>query len=128
MGGVRIKIGVTRLDWAMLSLVCRDGAGFDQPGRILVAATGVAQNEGAQLRYLPGDKVTLGRQWGHEPELCEGIAAEIRLPVAANRVRFYPLDESGMRRAAAAVESADGKALLRLDPRHRTVWYEAEVR
>jgi hypothetical protein len=60
--------------------------------------------------------------------LCEGIAARIVLPVAAGRVRFYPLDESGNRRAAAAVASRDGHALLAIGPEHRTLWYEVEIR
>ena len=60
-----------------------------------MAATGLAQNKWAQLQHLAGDKVTVGFHWGQEPELCEGIPAEILLPVAADRVQFYPLDESG---------------------------------
>jgi hypothetical protein len=59
--------------------------------------------------------------------LCEGIPAEILLPVAADRVRFYPLDESGERRKAVPVEASAGKTQLRLGPQHRTVWYEVEV-
>ncbi len=128
LGGVGLKIGATRLDWATISLLCRDGAGFDRPGRILIAATGVAQNQGAKLQHLGDDKATLGNQWGKEPVMCEGIAAEVLLPVAADRVRFYPLDESGQRRAAVPVEAREGKALFRLGPEHRTVWYEVEVR
>ncbi|MGO9108367.1 MAG: carbohydrate binding domain-containing protein [Thermoguttaceae bacterium] len=128
LDGVGLKIGATRLDWATLSLVCRDGAGFNRPGRILVAATGLAQNQGARLQHFVDDKVSLGDQWGKDPVLCEGVAAEILLPVAADRVWFYPLDESGRRRAALPVEGRGAKTLLRLGPQHRTVWYEVEVR
>jgi hypothetical protein len=48
--------------------------------------------------------------------------------VAADRVRLYPLDESGNRRAVVECTQRDGKALLNLDPKHKTVWYEVEVR
>jgi len=65
-------------------------------------------NQWAKLQHPAVDKVAVGHQWGREPVLCEGVAAEIVLPVAADRVRFYPLDELG--------------------PPHRTVWYEVEVR
>ena len=65
---------------------------------------------------------------GQRPELCEAVAAEIVLPVAADRVRFYPLDESGQHRAAATVEASGSKTLLRLGPPHQTVWYEVEIR
>ena len=128
LDGVGLKIGPTRLDWATISMVCRDGAGFDRPGRILIAATGLAQNQGAKLRRLGDDKVTLGDQWGKEPELCEGVAGRDLLAGGPARVRFYPLDESGQRRAEVPVETSGGKTLLRLGPQHRTVWYEAEIR
>ncbi|NQT39863.1 MAG: hypothetical protein HQ581_20385, partial [Planctomycetes bacterium] len=97
-------------------------------GHILVTATGWVQNQGAQLEELGGDRVTLGTNWGTEPVLSEGIPAEILLPVAADRVRFYPLDESGNRRPAVPCAEREGKASVVLDPRHKTVWYEVEIR
>jgi hypothetical protein len=38
------------------------------------------------------------------------------------------LDESGNRRAAVTVSESDGKAILALGPKHKTVWYEVEIR
>jgi hypothetical protein len=127
LGNVSLKFGTTRADWATVSLVCIDGPGFDQPGRILVAATGWTQNRDAQLQDLGADRVTLGRQWGREPVLCEGVPIEIMVPAAAERVRFYPLDENGDRRDVVA-SPAKGQAVLKLTPEHQTVWYEAEIR
>jgi len=128
LGDVELAIGRTRLDWATVSMVAVDGEGFASPGRILVTATGWVQNQGAELEELGGDRVTLSTNWGTEPVLCEGIPAEILLPVAADRVRFYPLDESGNRRPAVPCAQRDGKASVVLDPRHKTVWYEVEIR
>jgi len=128
LGGVMLEIGPTRLDWATVSLVAVDGDGFSGAGRILVTATGWVQNTGAELEELDGDRVTLGNRWGDEPVLCEGIPAEITLPVAADRVTLYPLDESGNRREAVACGEREGKAILPLDPKHRTIWYEVEIR
>jgi hypothetical protein len=127
LGNVTLKIGPTRLDWATVSLVCIDGEGFDRPGRILIAATGLVQNTGANLQQLGGNNVTLGNKWGSEPILCEGVPAEITLPVAAARVKLYPLDESGNRREAVPVSARDGKAVVQVGPQHKTVWYEVEV-
>ena len=127
LGDVQLKIGQTRLDWATISMVAIDGEGFDSPGRILVTATGWVQNQGTELEELGGDRVTLGTNWGTEPVLCEGIPAEILLPVAPDRVRFYPLDESGNRRPAVPCAEREGKASVVLDPRHKTVWYEVEI-
>ena len=128
LGGVQLKIGKTQLDWATVTLTCLDGKSFDQPGRYLVALSGVVQNKGAELQRLPGDKVTLSDRWGSEPAMCEGVPAEITLPVAAARVKFYPLDEAGKRREPAAVAGAGGKTVLNLGPQHKTLWYEVEVK
>jgi len=128
LGDVHLCIGKTRLGWATVSLVCVDGEGFDRPGRVLAAATGVVRNTGAELERLDNDRVTLGDRWGSEPVLCEGVPAEIRLPVPATRVRYYPLDTSGERGPAVEAENHEGQAVVQLDPQYRTVWYEIEIR
>jgi hypothetical protein len=127
LGNVGLKIGPTRQDWATVSLVAMRGEGFDQSARILVAATGWQQNSGATLQNLDGDRVTLGNRWGNAPVLCEGVPAEITLPVAASRVHVYPLDEAGNRRGEVACKARDGKALVNLGPEYKTVWYEVEI-
>ena len=128
LGDVTLRIGPTRLDWATVSLVAVDGQGFDKPGRILVAATGVVQNRGAKIERLGGDRITLGRAWGSEPAMCEGIPAEIVLPAAADRVQWASLDESGNHRTTIPVTSRNGKTVLELKPEYKTVWYEARIR
>jgi hypothetical protein len=128
LGDVALEVGSTRLDWATVSMVAIDGEGFDSAGRILVAATGWLQNEGAVPEQLASDRITLGNRWGNEPVLCEGVPATIVLPVASQRVGFYPLDESGNRRAAVAVGQRNGRAQLSLGPEHKTIWYEVEIR
>lgn len=127
LGDVLLTIGATRLDWATVSMTAIDGPGFDRPGRILVAATGWVQNQDATLKRLGERRVTLGDQWGREPILCEGIPATIALPVPAERVKCYPLDESGNRRQGISVGSAQGQAHVELGPHHKTVWYEVEI-
>ena len=106
------------MDWATVSLVAIDGEGFDKPGRILIAATGWQANSDAKLEELGGNRVTLRNRWGREPILCEGVPAEIVLPVAPEKVKFYPLDESGNHRPAATVSESNGKALVTLGPAH----------
>ena len=126
LGNVSLAIGKTRLGWATVTLTCIDGKGFDQPGRILITATGACQNKDWKLESRGGDRVTLGRNWGSEPVLCEGVPAEITFPVAPARVKLFPLDERGNRREAIPV-SGGGKAVLTLGPEHETVWYEVEI-
>jgi hypothetical protein len=128
LGNVAMKIQRSRLDWATVSLVCMDGQGFEQPGRILIAANGVVQNSEAQTVNLGHNRVTLRDQWGTAPILCEGIDAEIALPVAAQRVSIYPLDERGDRRSPLVVRAANGRAVLPLRSTENTLWYEVEIR
>jgi len=128
LGDATLSVGKTRLDWATVSMVSIDGTGFAAPGRLLIAASGWMQNTAAELEDLGGGRVTLRDRWGQAPILCEGVAAEITLPVAPERVGFYALDESGNRREAGGVADRSGEALIRLDPADRTLWYEAVIR
>ncbi|MEJ5340463.1 MAG: carbohydrate binding domain-containing protein [Thermogutta sp.] len=125
LNGIQIQIGETELGWATVSLTVIKGDGFDRPGRILLAATGKAQNTGWDLRK-EGDRVTVGRRWGDEPILCEGVPARIVLPVSSSRVRVYALDEAGRRRDAVTVSGGD-QAALEIGPQYRTLWYEVEI-
>lgn len=127
LGNVTLQIGPTRLDWATISMTAIDGKGFDQPGRILIAATGVVQNRDADLQRLDGNKATLQNHWGSEPVLCEGIPAKITLPIKARQVQCYPLDELGNRREAIPVTQVDDRAQIEIGPECRTVWYEVEI-
>ncbi len=128
LGEVELRIGGTRLDWATVSMTVLEGESFRGPGRILLAATGWVQNTGAVLKELGENRVTLGNQWGQEPVLCEGIPAEIVIPIPPDRVKFYALDEAGRRAQTIEVEkSSSGHALLRLGARYKTLWYEIEI-
>jgi hypothetical protein len=125
LNGIQIQIGETELGWATVSLTVIKGDGFDRPGRILLAATGKAQNTGWDFRK-EGDRVTVGRRWGDEPILCEGVPARIVLPVSSSRVKVYALDEVGRRRDAVTV-SGDDQAVVEIGPQYRTLWYEVEI-
>jgi hypothetical protein len=125
--GVKLSVGETMLDWATITLTAIAGNGCSRPGRVLIAATGVVQNSDAKLERLEGYRVTLRDRWGCEPLLCEGIPATVTLPAAPESVQFYPLGQSGNRRAAAEVSAAGAHAVVELAPRHRTIWYEVEI-
>lgn len=132
LGDVSVTVGATRLGWATISLVSHDATGFGQdgkPARILLAATGLSHNSGATFTKGPGTLISSrGQDWGHGPVLCEGIPATIALPSPADRTACYALDSAGNRTARLEVGSRDGKALIRISPEFRTVWYEIEVK
>ncbi len=127
MGDVLLKLGQTKRDWATITMTAIDGADLRSPGRILLAATGDVQNTGAQIQDLGNDRITLGNNWGDAPVLCEGIDAELTLPVNSKSLRFYALDESGNRKATIPVQSQSDKTLLKIGPQYKTVWYEIEI-
>ena len=142
LGGVLLKPGKTRLDWTTVSItrasgespktVQKDGKEILGPGRYLIAATGLVQNTDAKFVEMAKDQISTASAYGgnpgHAPVLCEGISAELTLPqVAAEKVAFYPLSAAGDRGDAAPVQSADSGAVVRLDPKYKTVWYELVI-
>ncbi len=112
--------------WAAITLTVMEGQGFDAPGRILVTATGYAEN--TAMGWRNEEKTTVGPDWGKAPSLVEGIPATIQLPVATERVKVWALDERGQRAGPVAVRSEQGKAAFDLGPEHKTLWYEVEVK
>jgi hypothetical protein len=128
LGDVGLTIGATRLNWATVTLTLVEGQGFNGPARILIAATGLVKNKGAQLQHLEGKRVTLGDRWGEAPVLCEGITAKIVLPASADRSTIYPLDSSGNRRSAKRPTAAGESSIITIGPEDKTLWYEVEIR
>jgi hypothetical protein len=122
IGGAEFVFGKTRLDWATVSVT------ETKPGRFLVAATGLMENSG--MKFEPyasgdpknGDKMTLRRNWGGEPVLCEGIPLTLALPL--NIAECHALDTAGKRKQAVPVKERDGKSVVVLKPEYQTLWYE----
>jgi hypothetical protein len=126
LGGVLVEPGETAQDgWSVVTLTAMEGD-FKGPGRLLVTATGTAENTG--MKWKDAAKDSVGKDWGKAPSLVEGVPVRLTLPAAAERVRAWPLDERGRRRDALVVEKGkDGAAVLALDHTSRTLWYEVEV-
>jgi len=130
LGGVKLAVGETKLGWATVSLVSHDATGFDRPGRILLAATGLSHNKGAKFAFS-GDGASMscrGDDWGRGGVVNEGVPLTLSLPVAASSVACWALDARGERRAEVPVTARDGRATVSVGPDYRTVWYELEIR
>jgi hypothetical protein len=126
LGKVVIEPGETAQDgWCTVTLTATEGDLSGGPARLLVTATGTAENTGMKWKSPAHDSV--GRNWGKAPSLVEGVPARITLPVAGSRVRAWVLDERGQRRADLPVQTGGGRAALEIGPRHRTLWYEVWV-
>ncbi|MHA3773287.1 carbohydrate binding domain-containing protein [Verrucomicrobiota bacterium sgz303538] len=117
LGGVTIVPGKTQEDWATIQLTVLDGADFKTARRVLVTATGYAENSGMQWKNA--EKTTVGSNWGKRPSLVEGVSATIKLP-NASKLRAWALDERGQRRDEVPLK--DGA--LQIGPEHKTLWYE----
>lgn len=117
LGDVAITPGETAQGWACIQLTALEGEDFRTARRILVTATGIAENTGMQWKNA--EKTTVSRDWGKAPSLVEGIAATIQFPASA-KLKAWALDERGQRRAPVPFENGT----LRIGPEHRTLWYE----
>ena len=113
----------TRQDWATINLTVVDGEDFKRAKRILVTATGYAEN--TDMHWKNAGKSSVGSDWGKAPSLVEGIAATITLPVAA--ARAWSLDECGQRNREIPLKTEGGRCYFDLGPEWKTLWYEVET-
>jgi hypothetical protein len=120
LGEVSLTPGKTRLGWSCITLTAMDAKDTSKAGRILLTASGYAENPGWGWE-TQGNQITVRGNWGTGPTLCEGIAAQVRMKGAAE---VWALDTSGKRMAQLKVE--DGK--FGIGPEFKTLWYEVVVR
>jgi hypothetical protein len=133
-GGRRFKLGELIIEpgetvqdgWSAVTLTAMAGGLAGGPARVLVTATGYAENAG--MKWKSADKDSVGRNWGEAPSLVESVPVRLTLPCPEGRVRAWALDERGQRRTAVPVRSEGGQAVLDLGPRGRTLWYEVEIK
>ena len=138
--GMSLIPGKTRLDWMTLSLTLAQPSGKARPGNILrpgkylLAATGLVQNTDMKIVKVKNDPPTLsisepeGGRLGTGPVLCEGINARLVFAGLKDKVKCYSLDPDGNRIEEVSVTSTSaGEAVLEIDPKYRTVWYEMIV-
>jgi hypothetical protein len=126
LGDVRVAPGPTRQGWAVLTLTAMDGPGFDAPGRLLITATGLAEN--TAMGWKDPQRTTVGRDWGRPPSLVEGVAATITLPSSPEHTLVWALDDLGQRQSRLTVHATNGRAEIAIGPQSRTLWYEVEIR
>ncbi len=126
-GGVRINVGPNSLNWAAVTLTQLDGQAVGGAGDLLVTAAGAYRNPDWGWQDLGNDRVTLGPNWGKGPVEVEGISASIFLPVPADRLQGWALDERGQRKQALEVRPAGQGSTIELGPRYATLWYHIRV-
>lgn len=124
LGGVVIEPGPTlQAGWSVVSVTAMDGGFAKPPCRMLVTATGEAEN--TRMGWKGPERNTVGRDWGEAPTLVEGIPARITVPFAARSVAAWALDERGRRGEPLEVKAdAAGRAVVAIGPERKTLWYE----
>ncbi len=133
LGGVTLKLGKTRLDWATVSLTSRYATGFGDKGaaaNILLAATGLTENEGTVLEKVSDKSVAFRDRlaWGAGTVLAEGIPAELTVPSDTAKTTCFALGPDGNRKQAVPVEKNGSGSRIIIGPQYQTVWYEIEVK
>jgi hypothetical protein len=139
LGGIVIEPGQTMQGgWCAVTVTAMEGdlplspsSSISRPIRLLITATGYAENAEMGWKEVPGypPKSSCGRNWGKPPSLVEGIAATITLPLPAKHVQAWALDERGRRKDQIAVTAdASGNAVVHIGPQGCTLWYEVEAR
>lgn len=126
-GDVRINVGPNSLNWAAVTLTQLEGQAVGGAGDLLVTAAGAYRNPDWGWQDLGNERVTLGPNWGRGPVEVEGISARILLPVPADRVQAWALDERGQPKQSLEVQPAGEGSAIELSPRYATLWYHIRV-
>jgi hypothetical protein len=120
--GVGLLAGATRQQWFTAALSLVEGT-FDGGGRALVVLTGDQENTG--MVWKDAARTSVGNRWGGAPVLVEAVTGVLTLPVSADRVKAWRLDERGQRGENLAV-TAEGDA-AKVELSGGTLWYEIEI-
>ncbi|MEM9159931.1 MAG: carbohydrate binding domain-containing protein [Verrucomicrobiota bacterium] len=127
LGGVKVDIGATELNWATVALTMMEGS-FEsrtQGGRGLIVATGKMEN--TNMQWTDGTRTSVGPNWGEAPTVVEVISAVIDLPFPPDAVSVWALDEVGQRGQAIPVRD-NGSGDVQFDlGTEDTIWYEVEI-
>ncbi len=126
LGDVTITPGRNMQDWAAITVTAMDGDTVAAAKRLLLTATGWAEN--SDMGWTDDRFVSVGTNWGRGPSLVEVVPATITLPYAPGRVTVRALDERGQPAGEVSVTPQEGRAVVALGGAARTIWYEVTVR
>jgi hypothetical protein len=124
LGSVRIIPGATRQNWATINATVMEGVDFPRARRILITATGVAENTG--MKWKDAQKSSVGSDWGHEPSVAEGISAKIGVPFQ-KEAKAWALDASGQHVKEIPVKRVTGKSEIEISSDDQTLWWEIVI-
>jgi hypothetical protein len=118
---IQITPGATQLNWATINATVMDGDHFEHAKKILITATGTAENTGMQ--WKDAEHSSVGTHWGTAPSLIEGVNAKITLP-AIKGAKAWALDELGHHKAEVPLTLAGDHLQIEISSAQKTLWWE----
>jgi hypothetical protein len=125
LGPLTFVPGATQLGWQTWGATLIRGDSFTNDCAALVVAAGWWENTGQV--WKDATKNSIGNQWGGPPILMEVVPFKLTLPVAANRVSVWTLDEQGRRKSRLTVTGDGASATIEVATNSATIWHEIEV-
>jgi hypothetical protein len=118
--GTKGKISISSPAFVVMTITSLDGAGFADSQRILLTACGRCENTG--MRFSE-DRQTVGANWGGPPAQIQPVEGILVLP-AGNWIPIcYALGPDGMPSDEVHVQREDGKDIIELSTKYKTMWY-----
>lgn len=122
--GLTITPADSRQGFSVITVTEVDGPKGSSAVRLLITATGLAENTG--MEWTSSDHVSVGTHWGERPSVVEGITATVAIDAPARSLHAWALDPRGKRTKGLTIGSQGSRATLELGPKYETLWYEVE--
>jgi hypothetical protein len=117
LGDVTLRIDRARNGFATFGIVAMDGKPLKQSKKMLIAIVGDVQNSSTEWNTELSSVVNV---WGNGPTLAEVVEGAISMP---GRVAVFSLDGDGFPLQQIPTAYRDGRSVLRLQARNKTIWY-----
>lgn len=115
------RISIAEPGFVALTVTALDKDALEVSRTVLVTACGRCENTGMKFSE---DRRTVGRNWGGPPVRIEPVEGTLTLPThRLFRWTCQALGPDGMPKQEVRVSNADGKEILELSPKYKTMWY-----
>ena len=121
LSGLRVAMEPTARNFLSLTLASRDGKPTPRSTSLLLTTVDKAENPGLLWNK---ERTYAQNAWKSGPVMAEAVPALITLNTTARSVTVYALDATGARNKAVPSRLVGGRLTFRIDPAHRTLWYE----
>ncbi|MEW6355698.1 MAG: carbohydrate binding domain-containing protein [Planctomycetota bacterium] len=121
LGALRVAVHPTFKNFAVVALTSIDGKPVEKSSRLLLVA--VSNIENTDMVW-DEKRTTVGRQWGKEPTIAEGVGGVVSLACGGRAARVFALDPAGKPKGNVASAMKARSLVFDIDPRHQTLWYE----